>query len=85
MLQQRRVSRAVDVAEVEQPLPDVGRHLETLVAHAEAAQGTRLGVGDPDVAVGDAVRGGTWPLAIAGFVVTLGSCFVLAGQSEPDA
>lgn len=35
--------------------------------------------------LGDAVRGGTWPLAIAGFVVTLGSCFVLAGQSEPDA
>ena len=35
--------------------------------------------------LGDAVRGSTWPLAIAGFVITLGSCFVLAGQSEPDA
>lgn len=35
--------------------------------------------------LGDEIRAHTWPLALAGFVVTLASCIVLAGQSEPAA
>lgn len=37
------------------------------------------------VLLGDEVRPHTTALAIAGFVLTLGACLVLAGRSEPDA